>query len=274
MAAHTGVDLHRGSARGANAFAIIGRRLVSLDHIKSVFLFEIGNGAFQQRGLSGTGRTDKIDRENFPAREPGPVARRQRVVLGQDTRFQFLDIRGLPMSSMVMDMIVAMVMSMMMIVAVAHAICMNVLMRMVVSIMIVMMVVMTMMVVMGMVVMVMIVAVVMIMAMPRTVGMNMLMRVVVSILRDNGLLAGLQIQHGGFRLAGTSAMSAHQTISCLNTSLIISIVPFQRDQQIRGNCSPTSMSTMRLPPNTVFITTRPGSPSPTWPINAAFSPSG
>jgi hypothetical protein len=31
-------------------------------------------------------------------------------------------------------------------------------------------------------------------------------------------------------------------------------------QQIRGNCSPTSMSTMRRPPKTVRIVTRPGSP--------------
>src|SRR6201999_116442 len=46
------------------------------------------------------------------------------------------------------------------------------------------------------------------------------------------------------------------------------------DQQIRGSGSPTSRSTMRVPPNAVFRWTRPGGPSVTWPMTADCSPSG
>ncbi len=45
-------------------------------------------------------------------------------------------------------------------------------------------------------------------------------------------------------------------------------------QQIRGSGSPTSMSTIRVPPNVVFSRTRPGGSSRTCPTSAAPSPSG
>jgi len=43
-------------------------------------------------------------------------------------------------------------------------------------------------------------------------------------------------------------------------------------QQIRGNWSPTSMSTIRRPPNTVRMVTRPASPAWTRPMTAAHVP--
>jgi hydrogenase maturation protein HypF len=45
-------------------------------------------------------------------------------------------------------------------------------------------------------------------------------------------------------------------------------------QQIRGSGSPTSRSTIRVPPNAVFSCTIPGCSARTWPMTAACSPSG
>ena len=45
-------------------------------------------------------------------------------------------------------------------------------------------------------------------------------------------------------------------------------------QQIRGNCSPTSISTMRSPPNAVCITTIPAGSRVTSPMIAASAPAG
>ena len=137
----------------------------------------------------------------------------------------------------------------------------------------VMMLVMMMMVVVVVMLVILVMGVLMLVTMTvaRAVGMDMFMRMAMPILRDNRFLAGLQIDHSGFRIAAASAMSAHQTFSRVNALLIN---PALSIQQILGNCSPTSMSTIRLPPNTVFMITRPGSPSPAWPISAAFAPSG
>src|SRR5215472_4345949 len=45
-------------------------------------------------------------------------------------------------------------------------------------------------------------------------------------------------------------------------------------QQIRGSGSPTSRSTIRVPPNVVLSVTRPGGSAVTWPMTAACAPSG
>ena len=47
-----------------------------------------------------------------------------------------------------------------------------------------------------------------------------------------------------------------------------------RGQQIRGSGSPTSMSTIRVPPKAVISTTMPGGSLPIRPIVAASRPSG
>ena len=88
MASGAGVDLHRRRAGSPNALAIVRRRLIAFDDIELQFVLQIADGALQQRGLAGARRTDEIERENLPAREPGPVLRRQGIVLGEDARLQ------------------------------------------------------------------------------------------------------------------------------------------------------------------------------------------
>src|SRR5438132_5994036 len=51
-------------------------------------------------------------------------------------------------------------------------------------------------------------------------------------------------------------------------------IPDDPDQQIRGRGSPTSMSTIRVPPNSVFSSTSVGGSSFTVPMTAAPSPRG
>lgn len=91
MASSAGIDLHGRRTRSPNPLAIVHGRLVPLDHIELELTLEIANRSLQQRGLAGSRRTDQVQRENFPACEPGPVLRRQRIVLGEDARLEFND---------------------------------------------------------------------------------------------------------------------------------------------------------------------------------------
>ena len=84
MATGACVHLNGGRAGGADALPVVGRRLIALDDIELKLVLEIADRALEQRRLAGPGRADKIERQNLPALEPGPVLLGHRVVLGQN----------------------------------------------------------------------------------------------------------------------------------------------------------------------------------------------
>ena len=84
MAAGAGIDLHDRCAGLAHALAVIGGRLIALDHIERRHTRKIAHGAFEQRRLAGTGRADQIERQDLPPGKPGPVLRRRRVIFREN----------------------------------------------------------------------------------------------------------------------------------------------------------------------------------------------
>ena len=60
MTAFSGIDLEHGNFQCVNSFRIISGLLIAFNDGKTYFTFQIGNGFFQQGGLSGTRRTDEV----------------------------------------------------------------------------------------------------------------------------------------------------------------------------------------------------------------------
>ena len=88
MAAGAGVDLHDRRARGADALAVVRRRLIAFDHEQLHLGLQIADRALEQRRLAGARRADEIEGKDLAAGEPGAVARRERIVLGQHARLE------------------------------------------------------------------------------------------------------------------------------------------------------------------------------------------
>src|SRR4029450_2166586 len=75
---------------------------------------------------------------------------------------------------------------------------------------------------------------------------------------------------------GLAALVRRHQATRLLLVLLVHAQPFRsrRSQQIRGRGSPTSRAPMRVPPNEVFKSPRPGGSSLPRPITAAPSPRG
>ena len=88
MAAGAGVDLHDRRTGGADALAVVRGRLIALQHIERQLAAQIADRAFEQRGLAGAGGADQVERQDLAAEKPAAVLLRQRIVLGEDARFE------------------------------------------------------------------------------------------------------------------------------------------------------------------------------------------
>jgi hypothetical protein len=83
-----------------------------------MFVAEVFDGALEQRRLTGAGRADEVESENFTAGEPGAVARGQIIVLLQHCLSE--------LDRMAVRMVVMMVMLVMMVMRVAVSVVMGV----------------------------------------------------------------------------------------------------------------------------------------------------
>src|SRR5580658_4145041 len=88
MARGASVDLDHRRAGRTDTLAVIGRGLIAFDDVERKVAAQVVDGALEQRGLAGAGRADEIERQDFAPGEPGAVARRKGVVLGQHAGFE------------------------------------------------------------------------------------------------------------------------------------------------------------------------------------------
>ena len=88
MAAGAGIDLDGRRAGRADALAVVRGRLIALQHKERQRVAQIADRAFEQRGLAGAGGADQVQRQDLAAAKPAAVLLRQRIVLGEDARFE------------------------------------------------------------------------------------------------------------------------------------------------------------------------------------------
>ena len=81
------INLHRRRAGRLDALGVIKRLLIALYNADWHLVLQIADGAFEQGGLAGAGRTYEIEGEDFTSFEPGAVTFGEPVVLVEDGPF-------------------------------------------------------------------------------------------------------------------------------------------------------------------------------------------
>src|SRR5580698_9156588 len=88
MTAGTRVDLHGAHPRRTDPLGVIRRLLVPFDDRDSELALEIAQCALEQRGLSSTGAAEEIERQHAAAGEPVSIALGDQLVLTENLRFE------------------------------------------------------------------------------------------------------------------------------------------------------------------------------------------
>src|SRR5437870_1421605 len=111
MTSRPSVDLHDTATRGLDAAGVVEGCLVALDNVEIELAPQVGQGAFEQRGLAGARGADQVERQNPSSGEPAAISLRQTIVLGENLDIQVNHARIVMMMIVVVMMIVVMRMS-------------------------------------------------------------------------------------------------------------------------------------------------------------------